>query len=122
MGGQVLPPFAFEIEPLWRNFFENAGLVQFIHRITGYLLLAFGIVVWLRGRGSAYAATRKAFHIAFGLLLAQIVLGIVTVIYGAPWNIAIFHQLLGVILWIAVLRARFLAGYPQGTTLRPTPH
>ncbi|MEM8578368.1 MAG: COX15/CtaA family protein [Pseudomonadota bacterium] len=118
MGGQVLPPFAFDLEPLWRNFFENAGLVQFIHRNTGYLLLAFGIVVWLRGRRSAYPATRSAFHVAFGLLLAQIVLGIVTVIYAAPWNIAIFHQLLGVILWIAILRARFLAGYPTGTTLR----
>ncbi|MEO0390371.1 MAG: COX15/CtaA family protein [Pseudomonadota bacterium] len=118
MGGQVLPPFAFDLQPIWRNLFENAGLVQFIHRVTGYLLLVFGVIVWLRGRRSAYPGTRRAFHLVMGALLAQIVLGIVTVIYAAPWNIAIVHQLLAVLLWVLILHARFLAGYPMGTTLR----
>ena len=35
MNGQVFPPDAFRLEPLWRNFFENAGLVQFLHRVAG---------------------------------------------------------------------------------------
>ena len=50
MAGEVLPPEAFDLAPLWRNFFENAGLVQFMHRVSGYLLFVFGIVVWLRAR------------------------------------------------------------------------
>ena len=29
-------------QPLWRNFFEDDGLVQFMHRMAGYLLLVFG--------------------------------------------------------------------------------
>jgi cytochrome c oxidase assembly protein subunit 15 len=55
---------------------------------------------------------------AFVLLCAQIVLGIVTVLYGAPVQIAIVHQLLAVVLWVTILRARFLSAYPITTSLR----
>ena len=118
MGGQVIPPNPFMLEPLWTNFFENPGLVQFIHRVSGYLLLIFGIVVWLRGRNSAHGATRQAFSLAFAALVAQIVLGIVTVMTGAIWEIAIAHQILAVILWVPILRARHLAAYPVVTSIR----
>ncbi len=120
MGGQFFPASAFVLEPVWRNFFESPGLVQFIHRITGYLLFAFTVVVWLRGRKSAYPRTRTAFNAVLAAMSLQIVLGIVTVLYGAPVHIAIFHQLLAVIVWVAILRARFLSGYPIATSLRGT--
>ena len=118
MGGQVVPASAFVLDPFWRNFFENPGLVQFIHRVTGYLLLAFGIVVWLRGRQSAHPRTRFAFNAVMAALALQIVLGIVTVLYAAPWQIAILHQLLAVALWVLILRARFLSAYPQATSIK----
>ena len=118
MGGGIFPPDMMMLEPAWRNFFENPGLVQFIHRITGYLLLAFGVVVWLRGRRSAHGVTRRAFTAAFMAMLAQAVLGIMTVIYGAPWQVAIVHQLLAVVVWGLILRARFLSLYPQAQSIR----
>ncbi|MDK3072878.1 COX15/CtaA family protein [Sedimentitalea sp. JM2-8] len=118
MGGQVVPPDPFLFEPAWRNFFENPGLVQFIHRVTGYLLLAFGTVVWLRGRQSAHRATQVAFNAAFAALCLQVVLGIVTVLYGAPWPVAILHQLLAVLLWVLILWARFLTAYPVAASIR----
>jgi cytochrome c oxidase assembly protein subunit 15 len=118
MGGQVLPATAFTLEPLWRNFFESPGLVQFIHRVTGYVLFAFTVVVWLRGRASPHARTRFAFNAVLAAMSLQIVLGIVTVLYGAPWQIAIVHQFLAVILWALILRARFLAAYPRATSIR----
>ena len=59
------------LAPFWRNFFEDAGLVQFMHRMAGYLLFVFGIVVWLRGAPvAATARTRRpstrslAMHVA----------------------------------------------------------
>ena len=118
MGGQVIPATAFTLEPVWRNFFESPGLVQFIHRCAGYLLLVFGIVVWLRGRRSAHGRTRFAFNLVMAALSLQIVLGIMTVIYGAPWHIAIVHQFLAVVLWVLILRARFLSGYPVASSVR----
>lgn len=120
MGGQVFPASAFVFEPWWRNLFESPGLVQFIHRVTGYLLFAFAVVVWLRGRKSAHENTRFAFNAAFAAMSLQIVLGIVTVLYGAPWQVAILHQFLAVVLWALILRARFLSAYPIATSIRGT--
>jgi heme a synthase len=117
MGGQILPPDAMMLQPAWRNLFENPGLVQFVHRVSGYLLFAFGAVVWLRGRRSAHARTRFAFNAMFVALCAQIALGITTVLMGAPWHVAILHQILAVILWILILRARLLAAYPLATSI-----
>jgi cytochrome c oxidase assembly protein subunit 15 len=118
MAGGFLPVNFWMPELGIRNFFENPGLVQFMHRMTGYLLLIFGIVVWLRGRGSAHALTRGAFNFAFFALVLQAVLGIMTVIYIAPWHLAITHQILAVILWVLILRARFLSQYPVIRSVR----
>ncbi|MDP5216262.1 COX15/CtaA family protein [Ruegeria sp. 2205SS24-7] len=118
MGGQILPPDATVLEPIWRNFFESPGLVQWIHRVAGYLLLIFGIVVWRRGRSSAHPQTRFAFNAVLAGLSLQVVLGIVTVIYAAPWQIAILHQLMAVLVWVLILRARFLCAYPISTSVR----
>jgi len=51
-------------------------------------------------------------------LVAQVVLGIATVLYVAPWQIAIVHQFLAVILWVLILRARFLSAYPLAQSVR----
>ena len=118
MGGNLWPQQMMVFEPWWRNFFENAGTVQFIHRMVGYALLAFSIVVLLRGRRSAHRATRSAFTLAFCAVIAQVALGIVTVVLGAPWQVAILHQFLAVIVWVLILRARFQAGYPQAQSVR----
>lgn len=118
MAGGLLPPDPMRIEPWWRNLFENPGTVQFIHRIVGYLLLIFSIIVWLRGRRSVNRATRKAFAVAFIALVAQVCLGIVTVILIAPWQAAILHQLLAIAVWMLILHARFLSQYPLPQSVR----
>jgi cytochrome c oxidase assembly protein subunit 15 len=118
MGDSFFPPYAFDLEPIWRNFFENPGLVQFIHRMSGYLLFAFGVVVWLRGRRSAYQATRAAFHLVMAMLVVQMGLGIAAVLTSAHMHVAITHQIGAVILWVVILRARHLAQYPVAGSIR----
>jgi cytochrome c oxidase assembly protein subunit 15 len=118
MAGGFLPPEPFWIEPLWRNFFENAGLVQFVHRMVGYLLLGFGLFVWSRGRRSGQRRTQAAFNMMAAMLVVQVGLGIVTVMHSAPLALAILHQLGAVALWVMVLRARFLSQYPIATSVR----
>jgi len=118
MAGGILPVDFWMPELGWRNLFENPGFVQFTHRCVGYLLLAFAVAVWLRGRRSAHGATRAAFTAAFVALLAQVVLGIATVLYAAPWQLAIVHQVLAVVVWVLILRARFLSRYPRAQSLR----
>jgi cytochrome c oxidase assembly protein subunit 15 len=103
---------------VWRNFFEDAGLVQFMHRMTGYVVLAFGLFVWSRGRASAHPRTRRAFDWVAMVLVGQVVLGIVTVLTQAQWHVAIAHQLVAVVLWVLILRARYLSGYPVASSIR----
>lgn len=118
MGGQLLPPDATVLEPLWRNYFESPGLVQWIHRVAGYVLGVVGVVIWFQSRRSPHPATRFAFNAVLAAMLVQIALGVVTVIHAAPWPVAITHQLLAVGLWTLILRARFLGAYPIATSLR----
>ncbi|MBB3994482.1 cytochrome c oxidase assembly protein subunit 15 [Sulfitobacter undariae] len=118
MAGTFFPPQAFVLEPMLRNFIENPGLVQFIHRMTGYALFAFAVVVWLRGRKSAHPKTRTAFNAVFAVILVQVVLGITTVLYAAILPIALTHQGVAVLCWVLILRARHLSQYPITTSLR----
>ncbi len=125
MNGQFFPADAFYVPdgaggslPVWHAFFENAGLVQFMHRMAGYLLFAFGVVVWLRGRKSSYRATRGAFNAVMAMLLAQVVLGIAAVLTSAHVHVAITHQVGAVILWVLIIRARYLAQYPVAGSIR----
>uniref|UniRef100_UPI004048DDAD heme A synthase n=1 Tax=Yoonia sp. TaxID=2212373 RepID=UPI004048DDAD len=118
MAGGFLPPQPFDLVPLWRNFFEDPGLVQFMHRMTGYVVFGLGIFVWARARKNGNARTRFAFTAMLAVMTVQVVLGIVTVIYSAPVEIAIVHQLGAVVLWVVILRARFLAGHPHPQSIR----
>ena len=118
MAGQVFPPDAFSLTPVWRNLFENAGLVQFLHRTTGYLVFLFGLVVWWRGRRSAYRSTARAYDWMAAMLFGQVVIGIGTVLHAAPLSLAILHQLGAVTLGVLILRARFLSQYPVSQNLR----
>lgn len=118
MAGGFLPPEPFGLSPIWRNFFEDAGLVQFMHRMAGYFLFAYGVFVWSRARRSANTQTRFAFNAMLAAMVLQMVLGIVTVLYSAPWQVAIVHQLGAVLLWALILRGRFLAQYPRAQSVR----
>jgi cytochrome c oxidase assembly protein subunit 15 len=125
MNGSFFPADAFYVPdgeggslPVWTAFLENAGLVQFIHRMSGYLLFAIGVVVWLRGRRSAYQATQGAFHQMMAMLVAQMALGIATVLTVAHVHVAITHQIGAVILWVLILRARHLSQYPVAGSIR----
>lgn len=118
MGGAFFPPYAFQLEPLWRNFFEDAGLVQFMHRMMGYVLFVFGIIVWRKSRSNANDATKFSFNAVIAVMILQMVLGIMTVLYSAPWQLAIVHQFGAVILWVAILRARYLSRYPHAQSIK----
>ena len=120
MAGGFFPPQPFDLVPVWRNFFEDPGLVQFMHRMAGYLLFIFGVVTWLRGRKSANADTRFRFNAVMAMLLLQVVLGITTVLYVAQLHIAITHQIGAVVLWVLIIRARFGAQYPKTQSIRGT--
>jgi cytochrome c oxidase assembly protein subunit 15 len=79
--------------PLWRNFFENTLTVQFNHRMTGYLVLAFAIAhaidtARLVKRGPVVA---NAVMIAIAVAL-QAMIGIATLLEQVDPGMAMLHQ------------------------------
>ena len=57
MAGRFFPAGALDLVPVWRNFFEDAGLVQFMHRMSGYVVLGRGCSSG--GRRAAAATGRR---------------------------------------------------------------
>jgi cytochrome c oxidase assembly protein subunit 15 len=112
MQGQFLPAESFEMTPLWVNFFENPSLVQFIHRMLGYLVLAFDIVFALRCGRSGHGAIRNLGRWAGVAILAQVAIGIVTVMRASPLEIAILHQAGALVVVAVLIRAKFEIAYP----------
>ena len=121
MGETFFPADAFYIPEggaVWRAFFENPGLVQFMHRMVGYLLAAYGLVVWLKARKSVHPTTAGAFGAMALMLAVQVTLGILTVLHAAPLSLALIHQLGAAALFVLILRARHRARYPLVTAIR----
>jgi len=105
MNGYLVPPEILMIEPWWRNFFYNMATVQFDHRALAWLL-AFTVPVlwWKVARSSASTAqARVAAHLLLAMLVAQVALGILTLLHVVPLHLAAAHQAGAVLLMAAAL-------------------
>ena len=52
------------------------------------------------------------------MLVAQVALGVVTVLTAAHLHVAITHQVGAILLWVLIIRARHLAQYPVAGSIR----
>ena len=118
MGGKFFPEGAFNAEPAWTNFFENVALTQFNHRILAYYTAIAVIFFWWLSRQSALNALRSWATTLAIFTALQVLVGIVTVLYAAPLNIAIVHQFGAIVLWVVALATVFNARYPRAQSLR----
>jgi len=98
-------------EPWWRNFFENALTVQFVHRMIAYVLwLVAALHASDAGRPPGVGAT-LAMVLAIAVTL-QAVFGIMALIHGVPIGLALAHQGTAVVvLAIAVIHAERLTAW-----------
>ena len=112
MAGEIFPSDYLAFDGFLGNFLENPAAVQFNHRVSAYALTLIGILTWLRSRKSQIKFLRNCHSFLLLVLSSQVVLGIVTVIYGAPYQIAILHQLLGLALWLVSVWVRFETLFP----------
>jgi cytochrome c oxidase assembly protein subunit 15 len=100
--------------PWWRNLFENTLTVQFLHRMTAYVLWVLALV-WavyvMRGIGDRSV---RLFAIKFAVAVTiQVALGILTLIYQVPIDLALAHQAMAiVVLTLATVKAAWLRPQP----------
>ena len=80
--------------------------------------MAYIVVAFIRSRRSGSIHTRAAFAMVLAMAILQMALGIMTVLYSAPVVLALTHQLGAVVLWVMILRARFLTQFPRAQSVR----
>jgi len=100
MGDQWFPVDAPMMEPFLRNFADNPIVVQFIHR---WLAFVVGVVaIWLAVHGWLKGQRFDALLLS-GAVVAQILLGILTLLSGVLIDIAVAHQGMAALLLAALL-------------------
>ena len=112
MNGNWIPDDLFDYVPFITNFFENPGLVQFNHRMTAYLLFVAVCLVWWSNRKSPYTKIRVASNYLMVIVVAQMLLGIFTVLYSAPLSLASIHQFTAILFILAYVNLFFKTYYP----------
>ena len=117
MAGHFFPSDYWNFDGAFANVFENPANVQFNHRISAYALLVIGVLVFIYSRKSPIRFLKKCHTALLFLLSAQVLIGIVTVIHGAPYQIAIIHQLMAMILWLSVIWTCFETAFPRRQAL-----
>lgn len=108
MNGRFAPEEMGVLDPWWLNPFENTAAVQFIHRwlamCTALMVLSYA---WRAVRGPLSPRLRRLAVAAAVVVVAQVCLGITTLLLFVPVGVAAAHQagaltLMGVMVWTAV--------------------
>jgi cytochrome c oxidase assembly protein subunit 15 len=105
MEGQLIPQGLGALSPWWTNLFENALTVQFNHRLLAYVLAAaVAWHLWSLTRATDMARAQASGWALALAVLAQIGLGIWTLLARVPLELGLAHQagavaVFGVALW-----------------------
>jgi cytochrome c oxidase assembly protein subunit 15 len=88
--------------PLWRNFFENTLTVQFDHRMLAYAIFVCVLVHFLDvARMSKNDPAFKSALVLFVAVIAQVALGIFTLLIRTPLPLALLHQAVAMLVLTA---------------------
>ncbi len=108
MDGAIIPKGLFIMDPAWRNLFENALTVQFIHRMIAYAIVAYiGWLIWRRHKDGGFAGVHGWLPRIGLIVLLQVGLGVGTLLMSVPIGLAVGHQSLAFML--AGLTVAYLA-------------
>ncbi len=100
MAGELVPSHYVEGELGLRSLFEGRAATQFNHRFGAYILWGLSLYAAFRARGTAAFG---GFGLVAGLVTAQAIWGIITLLNAAPLPIALVHQGLGVLVLLSSL-------------------
>lgn len=110
MDGKLVPDGLMVMQPAWRNLFENALTVQFIHRLGAYLVWIIAVWHMAAALGSEPGTThaRRAV-LLFVLVTVQAGFGIFALLTQVQLHAALAHQ------GMALIVLAFAAAHWRGT-------
>jgi cytochrome c oxidase assembly protein subunit 15 len=106
MDGRFVPLGLFDLSPTVLNFFENTITIQFTHRVLGVLTVAMIVLYWLFSRMRAHPGVfERRINLVALAAVAQVALGILTLLLVVPIPLAAAHQAGGLLLLTATIYA-----------------
>ncbi len=102
MDEAIIPDGLAAMSPWWKNLFENALTVQFNHRMVAYAIVLFIFVHSARQLAGECRAGSSALALLV-VAFAQMALGIATLLYQVPIDLALAHQGGALVLLVAAL-------------------
>ncbi len=105
MLGEIFPSEGFQLSPWYKNFFEDVPTVQFDHRVLALTTFALVACVWWMCRAQGSVVRSRANVLMFAVL-AQVILGISTLLLVVPIGLAAMHQAGAVVLLVASIWLR----------------
>ncbi|MBF0180286.1 MAG: COX15/CtaA family protein [Magnetococcales bacterium] len=108
MAGQWLPDAYWDLEPGWKNLFENNAAIQWNHRLmaTLTLLSVWGYWSWGR-RQEPPSKIRVGLDLLFLAAVVQVSLGIATLLMLVPIPLAWTHQVWSMMVFTIALFVHF---------------
>jgi heme a synthase len=100
MGGRLVPRELFGLEPALRNFVANPIAVQWTHRVLGTVLAVacVALFVWVR-RMPVDTATHRFNVVFLAMIVAQYLLGVLTLLYAVPVTLGVMHQAAAMVIF-----------------------
>ncbi len=112
--GQMVPDGIFSLTGIWANLLSNPITIQFVHRYVALLLLGIIVVYWIQAKKRTTPPNiLKAYSYLIVCVIAQMVLGILTVISGVNIVYAVAHQAVGFLTLSAFTYAVYLSSKPR---------
>jgi heme a synthase len=98
MGETFVPPGYGQLTPWWRDAFEDPAAAQFHHRVLALGTAMLVLLLAVRARASVLgAAAARALRVMGAVVLAQVALGIATLLLAVPIALGVAHQFTGVL-------------------------
>jgi len=114
MGGQWVPDGLWDMSPAIVNLFENVTTVQFLHRLLAVATFLAVLALWVAARkGPLTPGARFWRHATAAAAVAQVALGIATLLLRVPVPLAAAHQAGALLLLTAVLGFAFELRRPR---------
>ncbi|MBA4139599.1 MAG: COX15/CtaA family protein [Segetibacter sp.] len=118
INGMIIPAGMFGNGGFFHNVVHNKITIHFIHRTLAYIIAVSILIWWLSSRKNSYSsAFNKAKNLSMFFVIAQIILGVLTVLnsrvtgrgnFGAFEWLAQLHQLTGMLLFLSLIAVLYL--------------
>ncbi|MFT7688607.1 MAG: cytochrome c oxidase assembly protein subunit 15 [Candidatus Azotimanducaceae bacterium] len=103
MNGEFMPEAMWQLTPIWLNWLENNASLQFVHRWLGAVVLLVSVIIGAYAFRSEDRRFRACGLTLLFVVLAQFIIGVLTLVKVVPVGLGSIHQAGACIVLVSIL-------------------